>query len=154
MFLRTAYNYDRDAVSEETGLKCEDVSRAKQSFRDECDINVIVERFGIGYEMPQGVRAPVYGDFTEVGDFRGAMDAVIAAQSSFMALPADVRARFGNDPAGFVEFCSKDENYDEVERLGLLHAEAAVRRKEERDKAEADRIEALVSKRMKEAKPT
>lgn len=151
-FLRTPFNYDRDAVSDETGLRCEDVSLAKQSFKEECDINVIVERFGIGYEMPQGVKAPVYGDFSEVGDFRGALDSVRAAQESFMTLPADVRARFGNDPAGFVDFCSKDENYDEVEKLGLLHSEAAVRRRAEREKVEADRIEALVSERLKAAK--
>ena len=61
-------------------MRCEDVSRAKQSFKDECDINVIVERFGIGYEMPTGVVAPVYGDFTQAGDFRSAMDAVVAAR--------------------------------------------------------------------------
>lgn len=153
-FLRTPYNYDMDMISDETGLKCEDVSRAKQSFKEECDINTIIDRFGIGYEMPTGVKAPVYGDFTEVCDFRSAMDAVLEAQKSFMALPAEVRSRFGNDPNGFVEFCSKDENYDEVEKLGLLHSGAAQRRKAERDAAEAARIEALVAARVKADKPS
>lgn len=154
MFLRTPYNYDVNAASDESGLKCDDVSLAKQSFKEECDINTIVERFGIGYEMPQGVRAPFYGDFTEVGDFRSALDAVNAARESFMTLPADVRARFANDPHGFVEFCSRDENIDEVEKLGLLLPEAMQRRKAEREAAEAARIEALVSERLKASKPS
>ena len=44
-FVRNPYNYDMDQVSQETGLKCEDPSLTQQHCRDECDINVIVERF-------------------------------------------------------------------------------------------------------------
>ena len=47
VFCRSEYNYDRDKVSEETGLNCKDLSLAKQSFADECDINNIVKRFGL-----------------------------------------------------------------------------------------------------------
>lgn len=120
VFLRTPYNYDTMQVSNETGLLCEDESLAQQHARDECDINTIVRRFGLTGELPNGVRAPQYGDFTSATDYHTAMNAVISANASFMQLPADVRARFNNDPGAFVDFCSDDKNRDEAKALGLI----------------------------------
>jgi phage internal scaffolding protein len=50
----------------------------------------------------------------------------MAAQDSFLALPAKVRARFDNDPALFVDFASDEANRDELKALGLLREEAVV----------------------------
>lgn len=116
--------YDADAVSDDNGLLCRDKSLAQQQFKEECDINTIVERFGIGYEMPEGVVAPMYADFEDVFDFQSAMNAVRVAGEAFQALPAAVRARFANDAQRFVEFCSDEKNYDEAKSLGLLLPEA------------------------------
>lgn len=123
-FLRTPYNYDMGAASDESGLKCEDKTLTKQSFRDECDINIIMERFGKTGELPENVRTPTYGDFTGLTDFRQAMNAVVAARESFDAMPAPVRARFHNDPAEFVDFCSDEGNRDEIRQMGLMTPEA------------------------------
>lgn len=120
VFLRTPYNYDTMEVSNETGLSCLDDSLAQQHARDECDINTIVRRFGLTGELPSGVRAPQYGDFTEATDYHTAMNAVIAANNSFMQLPAEVRARFNNDAGAFVDFCSDDKNRAEAKALGLI----------------------------------
>lgn len=122
-FFRTAYNYDTDAVSRETSLHCQDESLAVQSERDECDINTIVFRFGLTGTMPQGVRAPMYGDFTGVRDYREALEAISAADEAFYSLPADVRSRFANNPALFVDFCSDPANLDEMRKLGLAVAQ-------------------------------
>lgn len=127
VFLRAPFNYDVDAASDESGLRCEDVSLAKQSFKDECDINTIVRNFGLTGELPNDVRAPQYGDFEGVFDYHTAMNQVIAAQDSFMQMPAEVRARFNNDPGAFVDFCSDVNNLEEMEKLGLV-----VSRKEEK----------------------
>ena len=118
-FFRTPYNYDMRQVSEETALVCDDPSLAVQSERDECDINTIVMRFGLTGTLPTGVRAPTYGDFTGVSDYREALEAIQAADDSFYAMPAEVRARFQNDPARFVDFCSDPRNIDEARSLGL-----------------------------------
>jgi len=120
VFLRTPFNYDRDFASDLSGLHCEDATRAKQSFKEECDINTIMRRFGVTGEAPQNVRAPVYQDFDEVFDFRSAMHVLIDAEKSFMAMPSAVRKRFGNDPQEFVEFCSDSKNLDEMKKLGLI----------------------------------
>lgn len=119
-FFRSPFNYDTDLVSEETGLKCEDETLAQQQFAEEVDINTILRRFGLTGELPTGVRMPTYGDFTEVHDFHSAVNAIAIAHEAFDAMPADVRARFNNDPGAFMEFVNKDSNRDEAVRLGLV----------------------------------
>ena len=120
-FVRTPHNYDVDEVSDLTGLECLDPSLAQQNSRDECDINHIIERFGVtGQLPPQTGHMPTYGDFTGISDYREALDAVSRAEESFMALPANVRERFDNDPALFVDFCSDINNRSEAIDLGLI----------------------------------
>lgn len=120
VFVRSAFNYDMDKVSNETGLLCGDLSLAVQDQRDEVDINTIVRRFGLSGKLPENVRAPQYGDFTGIGDYQQALHAVMDAEASFMAMPADVRTRFGNDAGAFVDFCSDPQNLSELKKLGLL----------------------------------
>ncbi|AXH74282.1 MAG: internal scaffolding protein [Microviridae sp.] len=119
-FVRSAYNYDMDEASDASGLHCADPSLAVQSAAEEVDINTIVRRFGLTGQLPEDVRAPTYGDFTGIGNYHQAMNAIALANESFEEMPADVRARFGNDPSAFVDFCSDEKNRDEMEKLGLL----------------------------------
>lgn len=118
--LRAFNSYDVKAASEEVSLLCPEPTMAQQHFQEECDINTIVDRFKIGIPLPENVRAPMWGDFTGLTDFRQALDAVAAAEDSFMQMPAKVRSRFGNDPAEFVDFCSNPLNRDEMRALGLI----------------------------------
>ena len=120
VFCRSAYNYDRDAVSEETGLACLDVTRAQQNFAEECDINTIVRRFGLTGQLPSNVKVPQYGDFDQVVDYHSAMNLVAQANEAFDQMPASVRSRFANDPGAFVDFCSDPANAAEMGRMGLL----------------------------------
>lgn len=125
-FVRSAYNYDRSQASKSAGLFFDEMSEPSltvQSQKDEADINVLVKRFGVTGHLPQSVRAPSFGDFTGVNDFQSAMNAIREAQESFDAMPADVRARFHNDPQEFVEFCSDEENIDEMRKMGLTKPE-------------------------------
>jgi len=117
--VRTTWNYDRKAVSELTGLNCTDPSLAVQSQKDEADINTIVRNFGVTGKLPESVRQPMYGDFTEVYDYRTALEAVRSAEASFMSLPSDLRARLGHDPQAFLEYCANPDNLEEMRKLGL-----------------------------------
>lgn len=119
VFLRNAYNYDRDEASVSSGLACEDESLTDQSFKEECDINTIVEQFGITGQLPTDVRVPLEGDFTTVVDYQTALNMVREADAAFMEMPANVRERFGNDPGKFVEFASDPANLEECRKLGL-----------------------------------
>ena len=118
--LRCEGQYDPDEASNASGLSCPEPTLAQQQFKDECDINTILERFAITGVLPQNVRAPQYGDFTDAMDYHTALNAVIAADHAFMELPAAVRSRFNNDPGAFVDFCSDPSNRAEAEALGLV----------------------------------
>lgn len=119
-FLRTPYNYDMSLVSDETGLHCKDPSLAQQNSKDECDINIIMERFGRGMELPENFRPPQYADFTGISDYHSAMNQVAQANEAFDAMPAKLRARFNNSPADLMAFLEDDSNRSEAERLGLV----------------------------------
>jgi phage internal scaffolding protein len=119
-FLRSAYNYDRDAASAESGLLCEDESLAIQSAAEEADINTIVRRFGLTGQLPDQVAMPRSGDFTNVPDFHTAMNLIRTTQEEFLRVPADIRARFSNDPQQFMEFLEDEGNREEAYKMGLL----------------------------------
>lgn len=125
IFLRSMFNYDTDAASNESGLACEEPSLAQQHFKDECDINNILQKFSITGILPEAPLSPRYGDFSGIGDYHTALNRVIAAQDEFEALPAQIRARFQNDPAQLIEFLADENNRPEAEELGLVEKAAA-----------------------------
>lgn len=99
-------------------------SRTHQSFKQECDINEIMRRFRKSGDPDflkrlGRITDGVYGDFSNVSDYRTALDQVARAADVFSALPARVRARFENDPAVFLDFCSDPANAQELIDLGL-----------------------------------
>lgn len=100
-------------------------SLTKQAFKDECDINKIVERHAaqgtldeyLGLSFQQ--RSGQYLDLSESVDFQTAHNIVQNAQNAFNSLPARVRERFQNDPGQFLEFMSDPKNAEEAVTLGL-----------------------------------
>lgn len=61
------------------------------------DINFIVARYKKTGELPVSKRAPMFSDMS-APDYKEALDLLTAAQASFDILPAQVRAKFNNDP--------------------------------------------------------
>lgn len=124
MKLRAPGQYNVDEASLEAGLECFDVSLTQQQFKDDADINVIMERFNRTGELPVPVTPGQFGDYTEVYDYHSAMNMVVAAQQAFAQMPAKIRSRFGNDAGAFVEFVSDSANLDEGIELGVFEAPA------------------------------
>jgi len=122
VFIRTAYNYDMGYVSAQvpTAIDCSnDPSLTQQQFRDETDINTIVRHFGLTGQLPQQGAFPAYGDFESILTYHDAQNVVRAAAEAFMALPADARARFQNDPQQLMDFAADPANLPELRKLGL-----------------------------------
>lgn len=93
---------------------------AKQSFKEECDINRIMFKYQkSGTVTWLNSREPTYRDVSG-GDFRTAMDLVVKANESFAALPSSVRTRFHNDAGEFLAFMDDKSNLDEAIKLGLV----------------------------------
>lgn len=92
----------------------------KQSFADECDINTIMSRYQSTGVLPvMNEVAPQYLE-CPAESFQEMLDFCRGAERLFMELPSALRARFGNDPAYFLDFCSNEQNIPEMRSLGLL----------------------------------
>ena len=118
--MKFASAYDNfDDVSKHTGLNCLDKSLTQQQFREESDINFIVDRFMKTGHIPSPVSMPQYIDYEGVFDFQSAMNVVRQADENFMRMDAKVRSRFHNSPQEFLEFFADPANAEEAVRLGL-----------------------------------
>lgn len=94
------------------------VSLTAQEYKDESDINVILKRYAAGDNTV--VRSSgVFADVSALGDFQSSLEVVRRATEDFAALPADIRERFGNDPAALVAFLSDSSHDEEAVKLGL-----------------------------------
>lgn len=124
-FLRTAYNYDMNAASDESALHCLDATRTQQQFKEEVDINTIVRNFGLTGQLPESLVVPQPGDFDAVHDFHSAMNEIRRAEEAFMELPGDVRAEFGNDPGRFLAFVHDPANVERSRELGIRNPKPA-----------------------------
>lgn len=96
-------------------------SLAKQSFKAECDINNIMDKYKragvIGFQdnMKQGR----FADLTNAGDYHLSLNKVLDAQRAFDALPSGVRSAFQNDPSLMLEFVADPANLDRAIELGI-----------------------------------
>lgn len=96
-------------------------SRTQQQFKDECDINNILKKYVTTGEFTHLTKKNgVYADFSEIRDYRAMVDTVLYAQNAFMALPAEVRKRFDNDPGSLITFLQDPKNVEEATKLGLV----------------------------------
>jgi phage internal scaffolding protein len=99
----------------------------QQQFANEVDINTIVDKFtrtGLIDDTLLSNRTAVFSDVSDLGDYHSALIRVEAVEEAFMTLPADVRARFVNDPGELLDFIADSKNYDEAVKIGLIAPKA------------------------------
>ena len=87
MEFRTAYER-----CEHKGVVYTEPSMTQQHFKDECDVNNIIDRYtrtGVIPDYLTQVSEGVYGDFSDVGDYMSMQQAIINAKDSFAALPSE-----------------------------------------------------------------
>ena len=96
-----------------------EVSRTQQSHLKSCDINNIIKRYRVTGLMPQHGREPMYGDFSELPDYQGALNIVLKAENTFASLSSDVREKFGNDVEAFLAFAQDPENAETMRKWGF-----------------------------------
>lgn len=118
--LRIVDKYDVMEATDECALICYGESMTHQEFKEECDINTIIERFGIGENPIEPQKWVTDLDIANAPDnYMDVMNQLNAARDQFMSLPAKVRSQFDNDPAKFVSFVSDANNIEEMIRMGL-----------------------------------
>lgn len=110
---------------EKNGIEFTEPSMTEQHFKQECDINYIVQQYQTTGVMPQGDRQPLFGDFAEFPtDLQASMAMYDEAQDRFMQLDARLRKEFDNDPAQLLAFLHDDKNRDRAIELGLIERPA------------------------------
>lgn len=95
-------------------------SLTRQEFADECDINKLMaqyEKSGIISHI--NPRTPQYLDLSEVPDLATAHQIIQNATAEFMALPANVRREFDNDPMEFIRYAENPDNIEKMREWGL-----------------------------------
>lgn len=116
---------------------------AKQSFKDECDINLIMRRFiKTGVITHVNNFSPQYGEVPSQ-TYHEAMEIVRHANEMFSEVPAAVRKKFGNSAEAFLEFVSDEKNVDELRKLGMV--KPIVEKPKDPLEVLGDRIEAAVA---------
>lgn len=95
-------------------------SLAKQSSKDECDINFIMKRYAkTGILEHLNEHQGDYGDFSDAKDFTESQKIVLEASEMFDTIPASIRKQFENSPAKFLDFVQDSENQEAMIDLGL-----------------------------------
>lgn len=94
--------------------------RTRQSDADAADVNKILERIMKTGVFPQVEREGFFGDVSDVGDYREALERVSKADQSFKQLPAKVRAAFWNDPAEFLDAFQDPEGLKKLRELEVI----------------------------------
>lgn len=95
-------------------------SDTDQSFKDDCDVNVIIDKFTkTGHLTHLAKHQGFYQDVSEYRDLAESMQVVTEAQAAFDALPAELRSRFSNSPVQMVNFLDDPRNDQEAIALGL-----------------------------------
>lgn len=95
-------------------------SLAQQQFVEECDINNIIAKYKVSGLVPGSANQPMYGDFSALPSYQEAMDSINRGNEIFGSLSAEVRARFENDPAQFLEWAKDPANVEDLRKWNLV----------------------------------
>lgn len=100
-----------------------DTDKTDQSFKDDCDITSIINKFQkTGMVTHRSTKQGMYTEGSPIPSnttFQEAVQLVQDAQNRFESLPATTRDRFKNDPSNLLAFLSDPKNQEEAFNLGL-----------------------------------
>ncbi len=92
--------------------------RTKQTFKAETDINTILKKFSAkGVISHLAKYKPEYGEFGGDYDYAQSLQKLDQGMGIFMALPAEVRREFDQDPGQFFTFVNDPKNVDRLNEL-------------------------------------
>lgn len=120
-FWKTPHNHNTNNESDRTGTKPEGTSLTDQSFKEEADINTIMERYAKGAQ-PIVTLPEHFGDAFAIPTLLEARTRIAENNATFYNLPANIRAEFLNDPGRWEEQVINDVtngDLDNLERMGI-----------------------------------
>lgn len=116
-----------DTYNEKQGIIFKEPTMTVQSEKDNCDINVIMNRYATcGTPLPyrtDGVQ-PVYADVSQLGDYMENYQRCKQAEEMFNALPSALRKELDNNPANLLAFIQDNANRERCVEYGLINKPA------------------------------
>lgn len=91
--------------------------RTKQSFKDQTDVNKIIQRYqktGVMSHLEK--HGAVYGEFGDY-DFHHHMQQLAKGKEIFEQLPSELRREFNQNPSEFFEFVNNPDNQERLDKL-------------------------------------
>lgn len=122
-YWKTPYNHDTVAEAERTGTECKDPSKTQQHFKDQQDINQIVDRFSKTGELPLIPNPLQYGDLTTLDDYHTLETKLAETRALFYRLTPAIRASYRNDPGAWLEDVATRTNNGDFEPLAAMGLE-------------------------------
>lgn len=101
---------------------------AKQSFKNECDINQIMAKYQKTGAIAHCNKHEAQYGFASGADYQESINLVMEAQKMFDDLPSSLRKKFGNDPENYLDFVQDPANISEMIELGLLETKKTTER--------------------------
>jgi len=95
---KTPYNHDTNFESDRTAFYSTEASMTKQEFKEETDINFLLDRFMKGGEAPPLILPEHFADISNRQTYFDTARQVAEAAALFYQLDADTRGYFLNDP--------------------------------------------------------
>ena len=115
-------NHYETMEEQKKGITFTEPSRTQQQFAEECDINIILDKFNAtGVMSHVSSMQPVYADVTGYGDLAECFRKVENAQAAFDALPSKLRAELDNDPRNLVPYITNPANKERCIEYGIFN---------------------------------
>lgn len=105
----------------DVSIDCSSPILTDQSYKNECDINVIMANYAkTGLMSHVTTLQPHYTDNTIIPSLEAAYDIVNAAENAFFELPPDIRKLMDNDPSQLENFIANPDNVQILLKNGIL----------------------------------
>ena len=99
------------------GVEFKGASLTQQHFKEECDINHILEMYTKTGELPLNPKEMRYADVSSISDYASMRAAIAQADSDFSELPSRVRERYHNDTSEFLDAIATEAGRREFDSL-------------------------------------
>lgn len=128
---KTPWNHDTDLEARRTGTYNDEPSLTKQEFKEETDINVILERFMRGGDAPPPVLPEHFMDLTQRPTYFDVAQRIAEANKTFYMLDAETRAKHLNDPNRWADEVVQATNRGDKAALEALGIEVHLKPQED-----------------------
>jgi len=95
-------------------------SLTEQSHKESCDIHTIMRKARTtGIIEHVAKHKGQYGVMPTGNEYHQNMNIIAMADTLFESVPSDIRKKFDNDPAKYLDYMQDNNNFDEIEEMGL-----------------------------------